>query len=194
MSATTVGGRRSGVARRAAAIALPLGLILLASGHAVVSPGASRPGAYERYVLRVPNESDNATVKIEMTFPAEMRVISFVDVPGWTLRAVMDSSGRAVSATWTGTLPPERFVELPFMAVNPKRNARIAWPVIQTYANGDRAEWTGPRDSDHPASVTEIAVQRESLGSLSNILALMAALVALAALILSLRGRDRAAI
>ena len=173
---------------------LPFALILAASAHAVVAPAASRPGAYERYVLRVPNESDNPTVKIEMTFPADVRVISFVDVPGWTLKAVMDSSGRAVSATWTGMLPPERFVELPFMAVNPKANGRITWPVIQTYANGDRAEWTGPRDSDHPASVTEVAVPRESLGSLSNILAFMATLVALAALVLGLRGRDRSTI
>ena len=172
------------------AIAIPLFAMLVASGHAVVSPAASRPGAYERYVLRVPNESDNATVRIEMTFPADVRVISFVDVPGWTLKAVMDSTGRAVSATWTGSLPPERFVELPFMAVNPKRSARIAWPVIQTYANGDRAEWTGPSDSDHPASVTEVSAPRERLNSLSNILAVLASLVALAALVMSLRVRE----
>ena len=182
--------------RRISRLALPLGVILVASGHAVVSPGASRPGAYERYVLRVPNESDNPTVKVEMTFPAEVRVISFVEVPGWTLRTVMDSTGRAVSASWTGTLPPERFVELPFMAVNPKTAVHIAWPVIQTYANGDRAEWTGPRDSEHPASITDVGETgpRESLGSLSNILAFLASLVALAALLISLRGRDRTAV
>jgi len=168
--------------------------MIIASAHAVVSPAASRPGAYERYVLRVPNESDNATVKVEMTFPADVRVISFVDVPGWTLKAVMDSTGRAVSATWTGTLAPERFVEFPFMAVNPKSNARIAWPVVQTYANGDRVEWSGPRDSDHPASVTEIGVPRESLGSLSNILAVLASMIALAALLLSLRRGGDAAV
>src|SRR5690348_4295419 len=86
--------------------------------HATVSPGASRPGAYERYVLRVPNESDNATVRIEITFPDAVRVISFLEVPGWQLKATMDSTGRAVSAVWTGMLPPERFVELPFVAVN----------------------------------------------------------------------------
>jgi len=178
--------------RIARVITLPVAIIVVASAHAVVSPGTSRPGAYERYVLRVPNESDNPTVKVEMTFPADVRVISFVDVPGWTLKAVMDSSGRAVSATWTGSLPPERFVELPFMAVNPRTAGRIAWPVIQTYANGDRAEWTGPRESEHPASITEVAqAPRESLGSLSNILAFLAALVALAALLLSLRGGRR---
>src|SRR4051812_45786697 len=176
--------------KRLTRLLIPVAVMLVASGHAVVSPGSSRPGAYERYVLRVPNESDNPTVKVEMRFPAEVRVISFVDVPGWTLQAVMDSTGRAVSATWTGTLPPERFVELPFMAVNPKSGGRITWPVIQTYANGDRAEWTGPRDSEHPASVTELATSGgpTSLASLSNILAVLATLVALAALLLSLRG------
>ncbi|HMC53603.1 MAG TPA: YcnI family protein [Gemmatimonadaceae bacterium] len=183
-----------GAMKRIGRAALPVAIMLVTSAHAVVSPGVSRPGAYERYVLRVPNESDNPTVRIEMTFPAEVRVISFVEVPGWTLKAVMDSTGRAVSATWTGTLAPERFVELPFMAVNPKTGARIAWPVIQTYANGDRAEWTGPRDSEHPASITELGEPRDSLGSLaslSNILAVLATMVALAALLLSLRGGGR---
>src|SRR4051794_31616508 len=98
-----------------ALLCLPVSLF----AHATVSPVASRPGAYERYVLRVPNESDNATVRIEITFPDAVRVISFLDVPGWKLDAKMDSTGRAISAVWTGTLPPERFVELPFVAVNP---------------------------------------------------------------------------
>src|ERR671936_2431797 len=106
-------------------------LPIVLCAHAVVSPAASRTGAYERYVLRVPNESDSPTIRVSIRFPPEVRVISFVDVPGWQIQATMDSSGRATAATWTGSLPPERFVEFPFMAVNPKSATQIAWPVVQ---------------------------------------------------------------
>jgi uncharacterized protein YcnI len=154
-------------------------------GHATVSPGASRPGAYERYVLRVPNESDNATVRVEIRFPDGVRVISFQDVPGWKLQATMDNTGRAVSAVWTGSLPPERFVELPFIGVNPGEPTRLVWPVIQTYANGDRAEWTGAPDSDRPASVTEIGTAPAAAGPQSSPWPLVVATAALVLAVLA---------
>jgi hypothetical protein len=159
------------------AIVLLLSIPVSLFGHATVSPASSRPGAYERYVLRVPNESDNATVRVEITFPATVRVISFLDVPGWTLAAQIDNSGRAV----TGTLAPERFVEFPFVAVNPGSAAKVSWPVIQTYANGDKIEWSGPAGSDHPASVTAIGGNqiREWLPTAMASLALLVALAAL---------------
>ena len=124
--------------------------------HAVVYPKASAPGAYEKYVLRVPNEKGVATLRIEIRFPSEIRVVSFADVTGWQLQTITDSAGRITGAVWTGTLPPERFIELPFVAVNPKSSATIAWPVFQTYADNDRVEWTGPESDNHPASSTEI--------------------------------------
>jgi hypothetical protein len=166
-------------------------LPLLLCGHATVSPGTSRPGAYERYVLRVPNESDNPTVRVAITFPAEVRVISFADVPGWQVEAVIDSTGRATSAVWTGALPPHRFVEFPFIGVNPAAGTTLVWPVIQTYASGQRAEWTGPVGSDSPASVTVIGAATSTAPS-ANIptwIAGAALAVALGALISARRRR-----
>jgi uncharacterized protein YcnI len=156
-------------------------LPLLLCAHATVSPSTSRPGAYERYVLRVPNESDNPTVGVEIRFPADVRVISFADVPGWQLQTVKDTTGRAVTATWTGTLPPDRFVEFPFVGVNPQQATRVSWPVVQTYANGQRVEWAGPVGSDLPASVTEIGGGESKL-SVPIVLGGLALLIALAAL------------
>ena len=77
--------------------------------------------AYEKYTLRVPNERDVATTKIEIRFPRSVRVISFEDIPGWSMEIVRDSVKHVIGAVWTGSLPPERFVELPFVAVNPTR-------------------------------------------------------------------------
>jgi len=126
------------------------------TAHAVVYPKRSDAGAYERYVLRVPNEKDRATTRIEIHFPADARVISFSDVAGWQLQTLTDSAGRIVGAVWTGTLPPERFVELPFIAVNPK-SGTLVWPVIQTYEGNEVVRWVGPEGSEQPASATTIA-------------------------------------
>jgi uncharacterized protein YcnI len=137
-------------------VAATLVFAQLALAHAVVFPKESAPGAYEKYVLRVPNEKGVATTRIEIRFPSDIRVVSFADVAGWKLQTITDSAKRIIGAVWTGTLPPERFVELPFVAVNPKSSATLRWPVFQTYADGDRVQWTGPEDDKHPASSTLI--------------------------------------
>jgi uncharacterized protein YcnI len=167
--------------RRALAVIFAAAVAVIASAHATVSPTTSSVGAYERYVLRVPNESDAPTTKVEITFPADVRVISFADVPGWALQARMDSTGRALSAMWTGSLPPERFVEFPFIAVNPKASTHISWPVVQTYADGQRVEWTGPQGSDSPASVTVISARAGATQRFPTILSTLALLIAIAA-------------
>jgi hypothetical protein len=164
-------------------------LPLVLCGHAVVAPSASRTGAYERYVLRVPNESDVPTVRVEIRFPDAVRVISFADVPGWQLQAPTDSSGRATSAVWTGSLPPERFVEFPFVAVNPRSATSVSWPVVQTYANGLRVDWAGPRGSETPASITVIGGGATWRDALPTVLAAFALLLAVVSLALALRGR-----
>ena len=129
----------------------------LSWAHAVVFPRTSTPGAYEKYVLRVPNEKAVATTRVELRVPAGIRVTSFADVPGWQLEIVTDSAKAIIAAVWTGTLPPQRFVEFPFVAVNPKTDTRVEWPAYQTYADNERVEWTGPEGSKSPASVTVVA-------------------------------------
>ena len=144
--------------RSIALAALMVAVPVSAFGHAVVYPKTSSAGAYEKYVLRVPNEKAVATTRVEIRFPAGLRVTSFADVAGWQLEVLTDSAKRIVGAVWTGTLPPQRFVELPFVAANPKVAGQLAWPVFQTYADGEKVEWTGAPGSKAPASVTAIAV------------------------------------
>jgi len=141
----------------AATIAFVLAVPALGLAHAVVFPKNSTPGAYERYVLRVPNERNVPTTRVELRFPNDVKVVSFADVEGWKLEIQRDSAARIVAAVWTGSLAPERFVEFPFVAVNPKTPAQVQWPAFQTYGDGQRVEWAGPEDSKSPASVTSIA-------------------------------------
>lgn len=169
----------------AAALLVPATLL----AHAVVYPKSSTPGAYEQYVLRVPNEKGSPTTRIEIRFPSDVKVISFADVPGWEMHPMLDSAQRIVGAVWTGTLPPQRFVELPFIAVNPKGDAHVVWPVYQSYADGERVEWTGPEDGRTPASVTDIGGSgpRPLGGRGPMILSLLALAFSLLALGIALR-------
>jgi hypothetical protein len=176
--------RRAGLALAAA---LLLGAPALAFAHAVVYPKRAEPGAYERYLLRVPNERPAPTGRVEIRFPAGLRVVSFGEVQGWTLEVKKDAAGAVTGAVWTGTLPPERFVEFPFVAVNPAAGARLTWVVAQTYQTGERVDWSGPEGSKTPASVTEIAAADGGGSNAGTYLGGAALVVALLALGLTLR-------
>jgi uncharacterized protein YcnI len=163
----------------------------VAQAHAVVFPRKSAPGAYEKYVLRVPNEKDTPTTRVEIRFPAELRVVSFGDVAGWTLQQLKDSSGRITGAVWTGNLPPERFIEFPFVGVNPKENGRLVWPAFQTYADGERVDWTGPEDSKRPASATTLGADSGTSG-VTKYVSVVALVLSLLSLGLALRPKTPA--
>lgn len=125
--------------------------------HAVVYPSTAPTGAYQKYVLRVPNERTLATTRVEIIFPEAVRVISFDQVPGWALETVAAEDGvRFLRAVWTGSLPPGRFVEFGFIGVNPAEETVVTWDVIQTYGEDEAVAWTGPADSSTPASRTSI--------------------------------------
>jgi len=174
----------------AALIALSL-LPASLHAHAVVHPRTSTPGAYERYVLRVPNEKKVATTRVEIHFPAGLRVTSFEDVPGWQLEVLTDSAQAIVGAVWTGILAPQRFVELPFVAANPKTDAKLVWPAYQTYADGERVTWDGPEDSKTPASSTDIhAATGSASARVALTMAAVAVLLSLVSLGLVLRRPD----
>lgn len=174
--------------------------VLLTAGalwaHAVVVPGVSTTRAYETYTLRVPNEKDVATVRVEIEFPPEVFVVSFDEVPGWGLDVERDDTGRAVGATWSGDLAPHRFVELSFVGVNPAEPTTLVWKVDQTYRGPEGEEivsWAGPADSELPASRTEVrapddgATPEPSGGDVLPPLAIFIAMIALVAAIRALR-------
>ena len=156
--------------------------------HAVVFPAKSTPGAYEKYVLRVPNEKGVPTTRVEIRFPAVLRVVSFNEVAGWTLAEVKDSSGRVTGAVWTGSLPPGRFVEFPFVGVNPKEDVRLVWPAFQTYADGERVDWIGPEKSERPASATMLGAEPGG-GATVQYVAIAALVTSLLSLGVALRPR-----
>jgi uncharacterized protein YcnI len=186
--------RRVALAAAATVIAGAALVPTLSWAHAVVYPRQSATGGYEKYVLRVPNEKGVATTRVELRFPAGLRVTSFAEVAGWQLEVVMDSAKAITAAIWTGTLPPQRFIEFPFVGANPKTDTKLVWPAYQTYADGERVEWTGPEGSKRPASVTTIgaaaAAASAGAGGLTRWLPWVAVVLSLLSLGLAMRKPD----
>ncbi len=91
-----------------------IALVLVSSvawARAVVLPNRSTPGAYEKYSLRVVNEREVPTLRVEIHFPQNLRVVSFGDVPGWNLQILTDSTQRITGAVWTGVHKPRHRLE-----------------------------------------------------------------------------------
>jgi hypothetical protein len=124
----------------------------VATAHVAVLPKESAAGAHEKYVVRVPNEKQVDTVAIELRFPASLRVRSFEQKTGWMTEPVRDGSGAFTGVLWRGTLPPQQFVELGLLAVNPATAGDLTWTAVQTFSDGTKVEWSGAAGSKTSAA------------------------------------------
>jgi uncharacterized protein YcnI len=141
---------------RRTAVALLLCLCsALASAHVTVWPRQSSPGAYEKYVVRVPTEGNVATRSVELRVPENVDIVSVGAPNGYTYELKRTGS-RITSIVWTMTIKPGEFAEFAFMARNPKQVSEIRWEAVQRFADGTSTEWTGPAKDRHPASVTRV--------------------------------------
>lgn len=129
----------------------------IAQAHVAVLPRESAAGATEKYTMRVPDEKNIPTVRMEAEFPAAAEVISLDAKEGWKIELKKDSSGKIVGAIWSGgSIGPREIAEFGFQARNPNEEMKLVWKVIQVYEDGTKSEWTGPAGSRNPAPVTQV--------------------------------------
>jgi uncharacterized protein YcnI len=154
--------------RRSTPLLAIVAIVLSASpafAHVTVQPNESTPGAFARFVVRVPNErADASTTKVEVEFP-DLFFVSFMDVPGWTRTVEMreldepaEVFGEEVTevvgiVTWSGgEVQPGEFMEFGFSARMPEETTTLEFPAIQTYDSGEVVRWIGPPDAEEPAA------------------------------------------
>ena len=140
---------------RAQAILLGTVLVLLvapiAFGHIRIYPTQSTFGAREKYTMRVPNERQSPTIRIEGVFPEGLEVYDFEFKPGWKIDFRKDDKGKIVGAFWIGRIEPYEFVEFGMLAINPKEgNPNLLWKFYQYYEDGFKEEFIAPPDSKMP--------------------------------------------
>jgi len=120
-------------------------------GHIRIYPTQSTFGAREKYTMRVPNERQSPTIRIEGDFPAGLEVYDFEFKPGWKIDFKKDANGKIVGAFWIGRIEPYEFVEFGMLAINPKDgNPNMLWKFYQYYEDGFKEEFTAPPDAKMP--------------------------------------------
>ena len=127
----------------------------IVSAHVTVWPQESRPGAGERYTVRVPTEGKVTTTSIELEVPADVMVSGVLVGAGYTYE-VRRENDRIIAITWKQDIKPAEYGEFVFFARNPKAAGQIAWKVHQRYADGTSADWVGVEGDRRPASVTKL--------------------------------------
>jgi uncharacterized protein YcnI len=124
--------------------------------HIRIAPTESAPGAREKYTMRVPNEKQVPSSKIEGEFPAGLDIYDFEFKPGWKIDFKKNDKGKIVGATWTGKIMPYEFVEFGMLGINPKEGTDLVWKFIQYYDDGTKEEFTGPVGSRLPSPVVTL--------------------------------------
>jgi len=123
----------------------------IAFGHIRIYPTQSTFGAREKYTMRVPNERQSPTIRIEGIFPEGLEVYDFEFKPGWKIDFRKDDKGKIVGAFWIGRIEPYEFVEFGMLAINPKQgNPNMLWKFYQYYEDGFKEEFTAPPDAKMP--------------------------------------------
>ncbi|HZP34697.1 MAG TPA: DUF1775 domain-containing protein [Candidatus Acidoferrales bacterium] len=120
-------------------------------GHIKIYPMQSTFGAREKYTMRVPNERQSATIRVEGEFPAGLEIYDFEFKPGWKIDFKKDEKGKIIGAVWTGRIEPYEFVEFGMLAINPKSGSpNLLWKFYQYYEDGFKEEFTAPPDAKMP--------------------------------------------
>lgn len=136
-----------------------------ASAHVTIQPTEALVGDFARFVVRVPNERDDAnTIKVEVRLPP-LAFVSFEPKQGWSRRLEMKKLDEPIvvfgneitevvdEVTWSGgRIRPGEFLEFGFSARTPDDESTLVFDAIQTYSSGEVVRWTGEPDSETPAA------------------------------------------
>lgn len=133
-----------------------------AIAHVSVRPRESKPGAEERYTVRVPTEGLIATTHAVLEIPADVTVLEVLPADGTTFETAKQGD-RITSITWKKAIPPKVAAEFVFRARNPSAG-EIVWKAHQHFSDGTVADWVGVAGDKRPASVTTLSTQAAASG------------------------------
>jgi uncharacterized protein YcnI len=151
-----------------------------ALAHVTVQPGEAVTGSFSRFVVRVPNERDDAnTTRIEVQLPP-LAFVSFQPKEGWertvtmrTLEEPMEVFGEELTevvgtVVWEGgSIASGEFEEFGFSARMPEDVNALEFPAVQTYDSGEEVRWVGPEDAEEPAAVVHTVALAGEEGELA---------------------------
>lgn len=133
---------------------------IVVHAHVSITPRASTYGATEKYTVRIPSEGKVATVAAEMEVP-EGVIIEVLQSPAGWKHQVTRKDDRIVKIVWDVNVPPGEFIDVAFVARNPKQGTRIHWTLRQKFADGTMTDWTvDPKGQPRPTAITQLSAAR----------------------------------
>jgi len=136
--------------------AVALSLPVVVQAHVSITPRQSTTGATEKYTVRIPTEGKVATTAAELDVPEGVIVETLQAPAGWKYE-VKRADDRIVSIVWQADVKPGEFIEVAFVARNPRSGSRIVWKLRQRFADGTVTDWTtGPNGQTRPTAVTDL--------------------------------------
>lgn len=141
---------------QAAAAAIVLLFPVAVHAHVSITPRQSASGATEKYTIRIPTEGKVATIGADIEFPAGVIVETIQAPAGWKYE-VKRQDDRIVSMTIQADVKPGEFIEVAFVARNPRSGNRIVWTLRQRFVDGTVTDWTtAPNGTVRPTAVTQL--------------------------------------
>lgn len=140
----------------ALATTLIVALPALAQAHVSITPRQSTAGATEKYTVRIPTEGKVTTTAAELDVPEGVIVETLQAPAGWT-HEINRANDRIVSIVWKADVKPGEFIEVAFVARNPRSGERIVWTLRQRFADGTVTDWTMGPNGVRPTAVTQLS-------------------------------------
>jgi uncharacterized protein YcnI len=156
-----------------------------------MDPGSVIPTAFERFALRVVNQSDTPTVAVRVIVPEAIQVLGVNAPAGWsaTLRPASDTAAPVIE--WSGgELARGGFTEFAFLgrvAADARPGSELVFPVRLTRAGGATVDWAAGGSGRPPTVAVEGTAVVTSAGAFA--LAGAATGLAILALVLALTRR-----
>jgi len=155
-------------------------------GQVALDPPTVTPAAWERFTLRVVNQTDTPTVAVRISLPGAIHVLGVAAPPGFTARLEPATDSAAPAIEWSGgRVDPGAFYEFTFLgrvAPDARPGAELVFPVRITRASGSTVEWAEGGAGRPPV----VSIQGTTMISAAGAFALAGAAVGLSILALVL--------
>ena len=130
---------------------IPAGLALGAptpralTAQIALHPASVTPAAFQRFALRVVNQTDTPTVGVRVTLPEAIQVLGVNAPAGWTARLTPATDSAAPVVEWSGGSLVrggyEDFALLGRVAADARPGSELVFPVRLTRAGGGTMDW-----------------------------------------------------
>lgn len=127
----------------------------ISQAHVSITPRQSSLGATEKYTVRIPTEGKVTTVAAELDVPQGVVIETMQAPAGWKYE-VKRADDRIVAIVWQVDVKPGEFIEVGFVARNPRSGERIVWTLRQKFADGTVSDWTNGPNGVRPTAVTQL--------------------------------------